>query len=248
MKGSLQIKNGRYHVVTYINKKQKWISTGVPIGDIQKAQKRLKEILDELSEKQQPQKDISYQHNPNFEYNTLFADFPDIMTIKDVQKALHISKNTAYKLITDGKIGHLKIGKAIRVPKPYLIGYACQWEGKQTYGFKYSSDIGKGKYVSNQGYVYFFKSNEKIKIGKSHNPQQRFRNIRSVNLDIEFLFAIRTLNMNYLELELHKKFAKHRIECEWFDLSKSHLNSIKTEYRQYISEWLDECIAVQFAE
>ena len=54
---------------------------------------------------------------------TMFADFPDLMTTVDVQAALHISKNTTYKLISEGKIGHMKVGRAIRVPKQFLIDY-----------------------------------------------------------------------------------------------------------------------------
>ena len=54
---------------------------------------------------------------------TMFADFPDLMTMADVQDALHISKNTAYKLIREGKIKHMKIGRAIKVPKQFLMDY-----------------------------------------------------------------------------------------------------------------------------
>lgn len=53
MTGSLHEKNGRYHVVTYVNKKQKWISTGIPVAgnNKRKAEKRMREILTELEEK-----------------------------------------------------------------------------------------------------------------------------------------------------------------------------------------------------
>ena len=53
MSGSLQVKNGRYHVVTYINKKQKWIATGIPVAgnNKRKAEKRMREILTDLEEK-----------------------------------------------------------------------------------------------------------------------------------------------------------------------------------------------------
>ena len=53
MTGSLQKKNGKYHVVTYIDKKPKWISTGIPVAgnNIRKAQQRMREILTELEQK-----------------------------------------------------------------------------------------------------------------------------------------------------------------------------------------------------
>ena len=53
MTGSLQKKNGKYHVVTYIDKKPRWISTGVPVAgnNYRKAQQRMREILTELEQK-----------------------------------------------------------------------------------------------------------------------------------------------------------------------------------------------------
>ena len=53
MSGSLQVKNGRYHVVVYIGKNQKWIATGIPVAgnNKRKAEKRMREILADLEEK-----------------------------------------------------------------------------------------------------------------------------------------------------------------------------------------------------
>lgn len=52
MTGSLQKKNGRYHVVTYFHGKPKWIATGIPINGnhIRKAQQRMRDILSELEQ------------------------------------------------------------------------------------------------------------------------------------------------------------------------------------------------------
>jgi len=56
---------------------------------------------------------------------TLFADFPDILTVEDLQEALAIGRSTAYRLIASGAIKHWKIGKAIKIPKPFLIDYVA---------------------------------------------------------------------------------------------------------------------------
>jgi excisionase family DNA binding protein len=41
----------------------------------------------------------------------------------NLQKALSIGRSTAYHLINSGAIKHWKIGKAIKIPKPYLLDY-----------------------------------------------------------------------------------------------------------------------------
>ena len=53
----------------------------------------------------------------------MFAEFPEIMSVLDVAKALGIGKNAAYALIPDGSIGAKFIGRKIIVPKICLIDY-----------------------------------------------------------------------------------------------------------------------------
>lgn len=53
----------------------------------------------------------------------MFEDFPDIMNVADVQQALHIGKNTTYKLIDNKELKSICIGRNIRVPKMYLIDF-----------------------------------------------------------------------------------------------------------------------------
>ena len=59
----------------------------------------------------------------NMMKDMMFADFPDVMTIYDIQKSLGIGRTAAYKLINTGKIKHLRIGKSIKIPKQFLIDY-----------------------------------------------------------------------------------------------------------------------------
>ena len=53
----------------------------------------------------------------------MFKDYNDILTINDLQDALGIGRTMAYSLMNDESIKHLRIGKTIKIPKPYLIDY-----------------------------------------------------------------------------------------------------------------------------
>ena len=53
-----------------------------------------------------------------FEY---FKKEPDVMQVKDVVRLLHCSKNTVYKLIHEGRIDSIKIGRSILIPKTALV-------------------------------------------------------------------------------------------------------------------------------
>ena len=47
----------------------------------------------------------------------MFKEYPDILTIPQVAKALGIGKKAAYALVNDQKIGFIRLGKTIKVPK-----------------------------------------------------------------------------------------------------------------------------------
>ena len=58
----------------------------------------------------------------------LFDTYPDIMTILQVSEALRIGRNSAYNLVNNNSIRHLRIGSSIRVPKFCLVEYvASAW-------------------------------------------------------------------------------------------------------------------------
>ena len=56
-------------------------------------------------------------------YKLMFPDFPDIVTVAQLQNMLGISRQLTYKLIGDGYIPGVKIGNAFRVPKVNVINY-----------------------------------------------------------------------------------------------------------------------------
>ena len=47
----------------------------------------------------------------------------DTLTVKDIKQILKIGSTLTYKLIADGEIKSVKIGKSIKIPKIYLEEY-----------------------------------------------------------------------------------------------------------------------------
>lgn len=45
------------------------------------------------------------------------ASAPDVLTISDLQRLLNVGRSTAYRLVSSGEIGCVRIGRAIRIPK-----------------------------------------------------------------------------------------------------------------------------------
>lgn len=56
-------------------------------------------------------------------YYTMFKNEPDVLTVPDVVRLLQLGKNTVYGLIKEGRIGSIKQGKKIIVPKVCLIEF-----------------------------------------------------------------------------------------------------------------------------
>lgn len=55
--------------------------------------------------------------------HTMFENFPDALTVKQLQDALSIGRSTAYSLIHSGKLKYITVGRQIRIPKKYLLEY-----------------------------------------------------------------------------------------------------------------------------
>jgi hypothetical protein len=56
-------------------------------------------------------------------YSMMYPDYPDIVTVPQMQKMLGISRGLAYKLIREDEIHGVKIGNALRVPKVNIVNY-----------------------------------------------------------------------------------------------------------------------------
>lgn len=47
----------------------------------------------------------------------MFKEFPDILTISQVAQALGVGRKAAYALVNDKKLGAIRVGRTIKVPK-----------------------------------------------------------------------------------------------------------------------------------
>ncbi len=56
-------------------------------------------------------------------YRIVFKEYPDVLDVKQVSKLLDVSTKTVYKLLKDGSLSSLKIGREFRVPKVMLMKY-----------------------------------------------------------------------------------------------------------------------------
>ena len=58
----------------------------------------------------------------------MFADYPDIVTVKQVQKMLGCSRLFVYNRINEGKLPAIRIGCAYKIPKMCVTQYLLQNE------------------------------------------------------------------------------------------------------------------------
>ncbi len=54
------------------------------------------------------------------------SDYPDILTIEEAAKLLQTSTKTVYKLVRDGSLHSIKVGRAYRISKKKLTEYVEQ--------------------------------------------------------------------------------------------------------------------------
>jgi len=57
-------------------------------------------------------------------YRVVFKDYPDILDVKQVSALLSVSTKTVYRLLREGTIESLKVGREFRVPKVNVMKYA----------------------------------------------------------------------------------------------------------------------------
>ena len=70
-------------------------------------------------------------------YRVMLRKYPDVMNIEQMCDALRISTKTGYRLLHEGKIPAMKIGRSYRIPKAHLFTYLqicgqhCRAENRQ---------------------------------------------------------------------------------------------------------------------
>ena len=52
-----------------------------------------------------------------------FEDYPDVVSVEEIQQMLRIGKNAVYTLLKDGAIKSIKVGKRYIVPKKYVVEF-----------------------------------------------------------------------------------------------------------------------------
>ena len=57
------------------------------------------------------------------QYNVRLKDFPDILNVDQLCEVLGISTKTGYKLLSNGTIAALKVGRMYRIPKVHVLSY-----------------------------------------------------------------------------------------------------------------------------
>lgn len=53
----------------------------------------------------------------------LFKEYPDVITIKDLQTMLGIGRNKAYELLNDNIIKSYRVGKKFIIPKLSVLNF-----------------------------------------------------------------------------------------------------------------------------
>ena len=53
----------------------------------------------------------------------MLEQFPDILTVKDLQAVLSIGRSKAYAILHSGELQYITLGRQIRIPKKYLLDY-----------------------------------------------------------------------------------------------------------------------------
>jgi excisionase family DNA binding protein len=61
----------------------------------------------------------------------MFENYPDVVSVDDLQEMLGIGKNTAYKLVKDKIIKSVQIGRQHKIPKCYIIDFLLNNEQTQ---------------------------------------------------------------------------------------------------------------------
>lgn len=56
-------------------------------------------------------------------YQAILKEYPDILTVEDMSKALGVSSKTGYKLLKNNKIQSMRIGRSYRIAKVHLLSF-----------------------------------------------------------------------------------------------------------------------------
>ena len=56
-------------------------------------------------------------------YQTVLKGYPEIMSVEETSAALGVSTKTVYKMLKNGTIQNMKVGRSYRVPEVHLLSF-----------------------------------------------------------------------------------------------------------------------------
>ena len=56
-------------------------------------------------------------------YMSVLRDYPDVLDVNQVGAILGVSTKTVYRLLNEGLLASLKVGRAFKIPKLYVLQY-----------------------------------------------------------------------------------------------------------------------------
>jgi len=65
-------------------------------------------------------------------YRVVFKDYPDILDVKQVSVLLGVSTKTVYRLLREGSLASLKVGREFRVPKINVLKYIKIFDSQES--------------------------------------------------------------------------------------------------------------------
>ena len=57
----------------------------------------------------------------------MFENYPNIVTIEHLMEMLHIGKSSAYSLLQQNKINHVRVGRKYIIPKKSVVGFVSNF-------------------------------------------------------------------------------------------------------------------------
>ncbi len=73
-------------------------------------------------------------------YDKMFTAYKDIMSVNEIAEVLGVERHLVYRLIENGEISSLKIGKTYKIPKIILIDFVLKSHDK-SWTFEPSCDM-----------------------------------------------------------------------------------------------------------
>jgi excisionase family DNA binding protein len=63
-------------------------------------------------------------------YRTMLRQYPDVLNVKQLADILSVSTKTCYKLLQNGQIESIQIGRSYRIPKTKAFKYLLELSPK----------------------------------------------------------------------------------------------------------------------